>query len=249
MDLRNTLLIRKKLTHNSPLRKELYDYLKDYNFNSYSEAVYLYVNNLKEIPRCPFSEENQYFDRNRYVGCSKKYFKFIKHDTHVKAKWLSWENLFKRDLSLVEAEELKQNKILLWARLKFPFITIDIEKITAVLFKDGFLPNKIDELLNNVNLNELKEILNFIKIIRELYNAKNNTLQYYLNRGYTKQLSKEKLYAFCNTWDKFKTIDKKSERYKNWLASRQKGLNKTRKSLRSKFEKLIYEKVLKINTI
>jgi hypothetical protein len=240
MDLRSALLSGKKLTHNSLLRKELYDLLKSYNFKTYSEAVYIYINELKEIPKCPFSEENQYFDRNRYVGFSKNYFNFIKHDTHVNAKWLSWERLFKMGLSLEKAKELKETKVLLWARTKFPFSKIDHNKIEEILVNDGFLPTKTKEILYEVNFQTLNDTLNFIEVVRSLYNAKNNTLQYYINRGYSEQLSKEYLHKFLNTWDKFKIIDKESERYKQWLESRKPGLQKVRKSLRSTFEKQIY---------
>jgi hypothetical protein len=240
MNLRETLISGKKLTYNSPLRKELYEYLKNYDFITYNEAVFIYINNLKEIPKCPFSNNNQYFDRDHYVGCSKEYFNFIKHDIHVKSKWLSWENLFKIGLSLEEAKKLKYDKKLLFSRLKFPFIFYDKNKIKEKLLIDGFLNNVIDNLLN-YDVNNINNVLSFITNIKILYGTKNNTLQYYLNRGYTEQLSKEKLYNFLNTWDKFKNIDKESERYKKWLDTRRIGLNKTRKSLRSKFEKLIYE--------
>jgi hypothetical protein len=56
-------------------------------------------------------------------------------------------------------------------------------------------------------------------------------------------MAKENLYEFCNTWEKFKIIDKESEKYKNWLKSRKNGLNSVRGSLRSKFEKKIYEEL------
>jgi|AntAceMinimDraft_18_1070375.scaffolds.fasta_scaffold06451_8 hypothetical protein len=241
MNLQTALLNRKKLTHNSPLKKQLYEELKNYNFSSYQEAVYIYLNKLKRIPICPFSNKNQYFN-GRYVGCSKEYFNFIKHDVHVKAKWLSWENLFKTGLSLNDAEKLKRNKKLLFIRLKFSFSYLDKNKIKKVLINDGFLDDIIESLLDK-DLTKIENILNFTKECKRLYSAKNNTLEYYTNRGYSLKTSKEKLYNFYNTWEKFKHIDKESERYKKWLDSRKIGLNKVRGSLRSKFEKKIYNEL------
>jgi len=110
MNLETTLLNKRKLTYNSPLKKELYEKLKKYKFKTYQEAVYIYLNKLEKIPKCQYCKESQYFNGSRYVGCSKEYFNFIKHDTHVKAVWLSWGNLFRIGLSLNEANQLKENK-------------------------------------------------------------------------------------------------------------------------------------------
>jgi len=254
MNLEETLLAGKKITHNSPLRKELFNSLEKFNIKNYKEAVYFYINKLKEIPKCPFSNENQYFDRNRYVGCSKTYYAFIKHDSHVIAKWLSWENLFKMGLTLDKAKELKYDKILLSARLSFPLSVFDKEKIKEYLENNRFLDDVIFMLLNR-NFNKIDDVIEFIKLHSKLISAKNNTLLYFTNRGYASEIAKEKLYDVFNTWGKFKNIDKESERYKKWLESRKIGLNKVRTSLRSKFEKKIYEELknqydinLKFNT-
>jgi len=242
MNLKETILAGKKLTHNSPLRKELFLALKNFDIKSYSEAIYFYINNLKEIPKCSFSNENQYFDRTRYVGCSKTYYTFIKHDSHIIAKWLSWENLFKIGLSINQAKELKGSKSLVCARLSFPYSSLDKEKIREHLKNNLFLDNVIDTLLNR-NFNNINDVIEFINLYKNLISSKNNTLLYYTNRGYDAEIAKEKLYDFFNTWEKFKNIDKESERYKKWLESRKIGLNKVRTSLRSKFEKKIYEEL------
>lgn len=243
MDLREALKNNKKLTHNSPLRRELYEKLKNLNFNSYQEAVYIFLNELDDIPKCPFSSENQYFNGIEYVGVSKNYFNYIKHDKNLNARWLSWNHLFNIGLTLLEAKKLKEEKDLQYVRLKFSFNSYNKKMFKEVLINDGFLENKIKEILQFDYYNKI-ELINFIKNIKKIYSTKNNTLQYYLNRGYDLNQSEKLLKDFFNTWEKFnKSVHKDSERYKKWKESRTIGLNKTRGSKRSKFEKKIYEEL------
>jgi hypothetical protein len=246
MNLKETLLAHKKITHNSPLYKELFDAVAKYNIKNYNEAVYVYLNNLIEIPKCPFSTENQYFDRTHYVGYSKKYFRFIKHDVHLKCKWLSWGNLFYKGLTLEKAENLLCNKTLLKTRSSFPidnFDNFNKENIFNIFINKGYLKNTIEKILI-LDFSTIEGVLEFVNLYNHLSSAKNNTIEYFLNRGYSNELSKEKVCEFHNTWKKFNnTIDKESERYKHWLESRKIGLSVVRKSLRSKFEKKIFNEL------
>ena len=240
MNLRERLLTQKKLTYNSPSRAELFNKVLKYGITHYQEAVYFYLNDFKEIPKCPYSEENQYFERTYYVGCSKQYYKFIKHDTHIKGQWLSWKNLFDKGLTLEKAYELLHSKKLLKVRLTFIFDVFNEKILSNILKQKGYLENVIEDILR-IDFSTSDGICKFIDMYDNLQSAKNNTLRWFLNRGYSDVVAKEKLYDFQNTWKKFsEKIDKNSERYKKWLKSRKPGLNAVRKSLRSKFEKKIF---------
>ena len=239
MNLKQALLTNKKLTHNSPLRKLLYEYVPF--CSSFNETVYCYLNNIYEIPKCPFSNNLQYFNK-KYVGCSLPYYKYIKHDTHVKCLWLSWNNLFYKGLDLPTAEYLLKSKKLQKIRGLFKeVIEYNEEQISNILSSLGYQENVIQTLLK-YDFTSITEIVSFIEYFLKLHSVKNNTIEYFLNKGFNNETSTKKLQNVFNTWIKFnKKVDKNSERYSKWLESRKPGLNKTRNSLRSKFEKKIYE--------
>ena len=239
MNLKETLIAKKKLTHNSPLRKELYE-----NYSSklkYHEVVYLYLNDLKIPPVCPFSGNSQYFYSGKYCGYSYEYYFFIRHDSHVKSNFFTWLNLFNYGLNLNAAHKLLHSKSLLCARLMFPGDAFNYDIIKASLEKNGYLLNAIDIFLQ-FDITNIDDILNFIEHLYKCSTAKNNTQEYFLNRGYNINDTKIELHKVFDTWKKFNSnVDKSSEKYKLWLESRKPGLKATRSSLRSKFEKKIYE--------
>ena len=103
------------------------------------------------------------------------------------------------------------------------------------------LLNAIDIFLQ-FDITNIDDILNFIEHLYKCSTAKNNTQEYFLNRGYNINDTKIELHKVFDTWKKFNSnVDKSSEKYKLWLESRKPGLKATRSSLRSKFEKKIYE--------
>ena len=243
MNLKETLITGKRLTHNTFLYKELFDKVKIYGIKSYPEAKYFIVNDLKEVPICPLSGEKQYFYINEYTGYSRKYHYFLGGDKHIKCEWLKWEKLFLLGLSLDEAKILQKNKTLLNTRLAFQMQNFNKNEIIKILKDKGYLDNAINNLINK-DFFTLNGILDFVNEYNNLTKAKNNTLQHYINRGYEIDEAKDKLYELFNTYDKFiNRVDRDSVRYKNWLESRKPGLQKTRSSLRSKFEKMVFNEL------
>ena len=75
----------------------------------FSIRKFMFLNNLKEIPICPVSGEQQLFLFNNFTGYSKNVYKFFRIKTKL-TKWLNPEYLYKYGLSFNEIELLSKSK-------------------------------------------------------------------------------------------------------------------------------------------
>lgn len=248
MDLLKHLESRKKITHNSPLRNELFNRVRNFGIIDFQEAKYFVLHKLTNKPKCKYSNSYQFFNGKEYVGCAKEYYNYIKHDKYVKNKWLTWDNLFSLGLSLKEANQIKESNSLKRIRLLIKPISNDKIDILNSMIKLGFNSNIINHI-SQYNFNDINDIIKVINYINIIISYRNVSIRYYLAR-YDKKDAVLKYSEHFNTWEKFsKSIDVNSERYNNWLDSRQKGIKSN--NIKSKFEKEIYEKLnnkFKINT-
>lgn len=213
---------------------------------------------MSKIPKCPYSKKNQYYltHKNQYCGYSKEYFKFIRHDSSLKAKWLSWKVLFDSGLSLKQGEILFKNKYFQKIRLRMCFKTFNTKKfINFLINKKDFEKSKANKLINNIDITNFQSIKEFVENYYKITSYKNHDINYYLKRGYSLEKSKKKILHFFQAGNRSTELKRlNSKIYNDWYkTTRMPGARKLKQypQNQSKFEKKILRvlKYFKINNI
>ena len=206
--------------------------------------MYHWNNKIDHIPKCIITNKDAHFS---YIGyssvCKELFIGLVQYDKQINVVPFRWCNLLYSGAPADELIEIKKNKYFHKIRDTFNECKTksDFEK---QLLKMDFKQHVVSALIENLNFsnwNSIKEFVsNFYKLTKGF---KNNTKEYYINRGYSEIEAKDKIYQLCNYWEKFKyKLDNDPLRKQAWIKSRMHGLKKNRS--KSKFEIKLCEALL-----
>lgn len=198
---------------------------------------------------CKFCETPKYFIKHKkeFSKFCKNHFKILKNDSFIKSSsiWLSWENLFNAGLTLEDATIHLENKFYQEARLYLPanIESIKLDLHNLLITKYQYNIELVEELMLKLNLSSISSINLFIDDFYARRRFKNNSLSYFINRGWSESESIEKRKETANTYPKF-LQNTTPEKLEKWKESRIPGIIKAHTSHISKFQKILNSELL-----
>jgi len=167
-------------------------FIPDKDLNLRREYVQRYIHlkhSIKDVPRCPYTNEPQHFYDTQYIGISSRALLIHRRLNSVKyAKWISLE--FLKDVDFDTIESLMKisgaKNIFHIFRQLFPFDYLDHEKMICALVDNNYhhmlAKTKVLEITNG------KTLLKFISWL--IWTRLHNTdPDFYIRRGWTKEES------------------------------------------------------------
>lgn len=177
-----------------------------------------------EIPKCKYSGLPCHYEKHKkaYATVSPEYYKYIKHDSHVKCPWLNYESLFDAGLSIEDVESLSVEL----KRVRLFFVDVEFgESLITHLIKDNFTQEKVLELFEEINIQNREGVINFIKEIYKIKKIRNYEFQYWTYRGYNKREAKQHYDSFFKAGSVATSIKRKNNPQYNedYILSRKNG--------------------------
>lgn len=121
---------------------------------------------------------------------------FLSLDKAIKSKWLNWQSLFSKGLTIERANQL--NELKTFKKIRLFFSDSDISEFDCILENDNFNFNVIYDLKQKVLSENIDIFMLFIDEFNEIKSFKNHTLEYWVKRGWTLEESKQSLKKFFN---------------------------------------------------
>jgi dCMP deaminase len=157
---------------------------------------------------------------------SEKELKMFRHllvrDSSLKSKWLSWYNLVKAGLSIQEAFKCVHTKK--YQRLRLVFLSVpdnaSIPDLIEVLVeKRGFKREAAVKLLGALDLTSIESINAVQDKLLKAFSYKNNELEHYTVRGFSRVEGKEKIKELCTSADSILEKRNSDIKYDEWYRS------------------------------
>lgn len=142
---------------------------------------------------------------------NKTHSDYTKHDKNILCKWLSYQSLFERGLTLEDVnqryEQLK--KVRLFFR---DTPTLSMHGFVEKLLRDNFTVEKSNELFSLLEGRKRELFLDFLDAVYQAKSVKNHDIRYWTHRGHNLKQAKKKLESFSrrgaeSTWSKRRNSD------------------------------------------
>lgn len=168
------------------------------NHLPHAMAVVCALADLQDRPSCPFfPNEHVVFlpHLRQFAPVGPTAWKLVKHDTHIKTKWLTWESLLRAGLPYDAALERLKNKRYYLVREFFSGAQ-DVTSIMQTLVSDFFTIERAQDLVNELKLDDWLSIDLFSEQIGKIKTARNTDIEYFTLRGHPLKAAKALLLEF-----------------------------------------------------
>lgn len=149
---------------------------------------------------------------------NKKYVKMIKRDFSVRAKWLTWESLFRRGLTIEAAEEKQSNRYYNKIRHFFnELIELEKEDFVNYLVERDFTEDKALELWSNASSDLIEEFDKFVNLFVLVTKPRNTTQEYWTEKGWRPEEALLKMKDFFSRGAQSTNLKRQDFTYDNWF--------------------------------
>ena len=227
--------------------KEILEYTKFLDKDAPKKLrLYHWRHKINNIPKCIITGKSAYLShRSGYQKvCEGIFDELVQFDKQIKTEPFKWLNLLIAGAGVDELISIKKTKKFHHVRNRFNNCNT-LDDIKQRLQELKFLPHVIDKITSNLDFMNWETIKQFVEIFDKLMAAKNNTKEYYINRGYSETEAVRCVYEQCNYWPKLRVkLEFDEERRQRWLESRMAGIRASKSQ--SRFEKELIDGLSKI---